>query len=69
MLGPHFLCLYFFLVLCLVLLSIILFIYLFFLVYDITKRATFLNLQRWIEEVRRYTGSNVLLVLVGAIFI
>lgn len=36
-----------------------------FLVYDITKRATFLNLQRWIEEVRRYTDSNVLSVLVG----
>ena len=36
-----------------------------FLVYDITKRSTFLNLQRWIEEVRRYTGSNVLLILVG----
>lgn len=35
------------------------------IVYDITKRATFLNLQRWIEEVRRYTESNVLLLLVG----
>ncbi|XP_025192502.1 ras-related protein Rab-43 [Melanaphis sacchari] len=35
------------------------------LVYDITKRATFLNLQRWVEEVRRYTSSNVLLVLIG----
>jgi len=34
-------------------------------VYDITKRATFLNLQRWVEEVRRYTSSNVLLVLIG----
>lgn len=36
-----------------------------FTVYDITKRATFLNLQRWVEEVRRYTSSNVLLVLIG----
>uniref|UniRef100_A0A1B6D0L9 Ras-related protein Rab-43 n=1 Tax=Clastoptera arizonana TaxID=38151 RepID=A0A1B6D0L9_9HEMI len=35
------------------------------IVYDITKRSSFLNLQRWIEEVRRYTASNVLLVLVG----
>ncbi|CAH0394898.1 unnamed protein product [Bemisia tabaci] len=35
------------------------------IVYDITKRATFLNLQRWIEEVRRYTASNVILILVG----
>ncbi|XP_011172304.1 ras-related protein Rab-43 [Solenopsis invicta] len=34
-------------------------------VYDITKRSTFLSLQRWVEEVRRYTSSHVLLVLVG----
>jgi len=37
----------------------------FFAVYDITKRSSFLSLQRWIEEVRRYTASNVLLILVG----
>ncbi|KZC11218.1 Ras-related protein Rab-43 [Dufourea novaeangliae] len=35
------------------------------LVYDITKRSTFLSLQHWVEEVRRYTSSHVLLVLVG----
>ncbi|KAJ9595699.1 hypothetical protein L9F63_013112, partial [Diploptera punctata] len=35
------------------------------IVYDITKRSSFLSLQRWIEEVRRYTASNVMLVLVG----
>ncbi|XP_063227837.1 ras-related protein Rab-43 isoform X2 [Bacillus rossius redtenbacheri] len=35
------------------------------IVYDITKRSSFLSLQRWIEEVRRYTASNVILVLVG----
>lgn len=34
-------------------------------VYDITKRSTFLSLQHWVEEVRRYTSSHVLLVLVG----
>lgn len=34
-------------------------------VYDITKRSSFLNLQRWIEEVRRYTASNVILILIG----
>ncbi|EDW05452.1 uncharacterized protein Dmoj_GI18299 [Drosophila mojavensis] len=34
-------------------------------VYDITKRATFANLQKWIEEVRRYTASNVLIILIG----
>lgn len=33
--------------------------------YDITKRSSFLSLQRWIEEVRRYTASNVMLILVG----
>lgn len=35
------------------------------IVYDITKRSSFLGLQRWIEEVRRYTASNVMLILVG----
>lgn len=35
------------------------------IVYDITKRSSFLSLQRWIEEVRRYTASNVMLILVG----
>lgn len=34
-------------------------------VYDITKRSTFLSIQRWIEEVRRYTTSNVVVILVG----
>lgn len=35
------------------------------IVYDITKRSSFTNLQKWIEEVRRYTASNVLLILIG----
>ncbi|KAH7976243.1 hypothetical protein HPB52_010319 [Rhipicephalus sanguineus] len=35
------------------------------IVYDITKRSSFLSLPRWVEEVRRYTGSNVPLLLVG----
>jgi len=35
------------------------------LVYDITKRSSFLNLQRWIEEVRRFTASNVPWILIG----
>lgn len=39
------------------------------LVYDITKRSTFLSLQRWVEEVRRYSSSHVLLVLVGMIIL
>jgi len=35
------------------------------LVYDLTKRSSFLNIQRWMEEVRRYTASNVLIMLIG----
>ncbi|XP_013137301.1 PREDICTED: ras-related protein Rab-43 [Papilio polytes] len=35
------------------------------IVYDITKRSTFLSLQKWIEEVRRYTSSNVIVSLIG----
>ncbi|XP_065359511.1 ras-related protein Rab-43 [Calliphora vicina] len=34
-------------------------------VYDITSRDSFSNLQKWIEEVRRYTASNVMLIVVG----
>lgn len=34
-------------------------------VYDITKRSSFLSIQRWIEEVRRYTTSDVILILIG----
>lgn len=33
--------------------------------YDITKRSTFLSLQRWIDEVRRYTASNVMIFVIG----
>ena len=35
------------------------------IVYDITKRDTFLSLQKWINEVRNYTASNVVCALVG----
>lgn len=35
------------------------------LVYDITKRSSFLSIQRWMEEVRRYTASNVVIMLIG----
>ncbi|XP_066584996.1 ras-related protein Rab-43 [Prorops nasuta] len=34
-------------------------------VYDVSKRSTFLGIQKWVEEVRRYTSSHVLLLLVG----
>lgn len=33
--------------------------------YDITKRSSFLSVPRWIEEIRRYAGSSVILALVG----
>ncbi|CAB0031283.1 unnamed protein product [Trichogramma brassicae] len=35
------------------------------LVYDITKRPSFLSLQKWVDEIRKYTTSHVLLILVG----
>lgn len=35
------------------------------IVYDITKYSSFHNIQRWIEEIRRYTTSSVILALVG----
>lgn len=34
-------------------------------VYDVTKRATFLNTSKWIEEVRAERGDDVLIMLVG----
>lgn len=33
--------------------------------YDITKRQTFLNIQKWIDEIRRYTASAVVCSLIG----
>lgn len=35
------------------------------IVYDITKRNTFLSLQKWLNEIRNYTASNVVCALVG----
>ncbi|CAO1427575.1 unnamed protein product [Diamesa serratosioi] len=35
------------------------------IVYDITKRQTFLNIQKWIDEIRRYTASAVVCSLIG----
>lgn len=34
-------------------------------VYDITKRATFLNTSKWIEDVRSERGDDVIVILVG----
>lgn len=33
--------------------------------YDITKRASFLHLPQWVEELRNYTTSDVPLLLIG----
>nr|CAH0105354.1 unnamed protein product [Daphnia galeata] len=35
------------------------------LVYDITKRSSFLSLQKWMEEIRRFTANNISWVLIG----
>lgn len=35
------------------------------IVYDVTNRQSFLNIQRWVEEVRAERGSDVIIVLVG----
>lgn len=35
------------------------------IVYDITKRSSFLSVQRWIEEVQRYTAPDIPLLLIG----
>lgn len=35
------------------------------IVFDITKRNTFVSLQKWINEVRSYTANNVVCALVG----
>ncbi|XP_050296304.1 ras-related protein Rab-43 [Anthonomus grandis grandis] len=35
------------------------------IVYDITKRSSFLSVARWVEEIRRYASTSVLLALVG----
>lgn len=35
------------------------------IVYDITKRNTFLSLQKWLTEIRSYTANNVVCGLIG----
>ncbi|KAF5198722.1 Ras-related protein rab-11a [Thalictrum thalictroides] len=35
------------------------------LVYDITRRATFDNLKKWLEELRHFGDSDMVIVLVG----
>mmetsp|Transcript_52883 Transcript_52883/g.60753 ORF Transcript_52883/g.60753 Transcript_52883/m.60753 type:complete len:216 (+) Transcript_52883:35-682(+) len=35
------------------------------LVYDITRRDTFENIERWLEETRQYANSNMIIFLIG----
>jgi len=34
-------------------------------VYDITNRTSFINTEKWIDEIRTERGNNVIIVLVG----
>ncbi|KAG0752665.1 hypothetical protein G6F24_013442 [Rhizopus arrhizus] len=36
-----------------------------FIVYDITSRSSFKNVQIWLRELRKYTDPNVMIMLVG----
>lgn len=36
-----------------------------FIVYDITKRQTFDNVQRWLRELRDHADSNIVLMMAG----
>lgn len=35
------------------------------LVYDITMRQSFVNVEKWFDQIRRYSGTDVPIVLVG----
>jgi len=35
------------------------------LVYDISRRQSFLNLERWLTEVREHADSKVQIILIG----
>lgn len=36
-----------------------------FLVYDITKRQTFENIQRWLRELRDHADANIIIMMAG----
>ncbi|XP_040484319.1 ras-related protein Rab-43 isoform X2 [Ursus maritimus] len=36
------------------------------LAYDITKRSSFLSVPHWIEDVRKYAGSNIVQLLIAS---
>lgn len=33
--------------------------------YDITKKATFMAVPKWMEDVKKYGGSNIATLLIG----
>lgn len=35
------------------------------LVYDVTRHATFENVDRWLKELRNHTDANIVVMLVG----
>ena len=35
------------------------------LVYDISQHLTYINVKRWLQEVRDHADSNIVLMLVG----
>ncbi|XP_061343666.1 ras-related protein RABA6b-like isoform X2 [Gastrolobium bilobum] len=35
------------------------------LVYDITKRTTFMNVRKWLHELREFGGEDMVVILVG----
>ncbi|CAG7869124.1 unnamed protein product [Brassica rapa] len=35
------------------------------LVYDVTRRATFENIDRWLKELKNHTDPNIVVMLVG----
>jgi len=37
------------------------------LAYDITKRETFNNVQRWLEDVKKYAAPNIAQLLIGKV--
>lgn len=35
------------------------------LVYDVTRHATFENVERWLKELRNHTDPNIIVMLIG----
>ena len=33
--------------------------------YDVTNRRSFLNVPDWLEEIKKYAGKSVCMVLIG----